>query len=77
MLRFSPARRQASTFTEAWRASPLTSHESHGRQELQPRATVPDFQSPNMHDELRLSVRKAPMQDAARETFTFRNKVGS
>lgn len=39
----------------------------------EPRATVPDFQGPWMHDELRYSVRKHLMQDAAKETFTFRN----
>jgi gluconate 2-dehydrogenase alpha chain len=38
-----------------------------------PRFTVPDFQGPQMHDELRYSVRKALMQDTAKETFTFRN----
>jgi gluconate 2-dehydrogenase alpha chain len=40
-----------------------------------PRATVPDFQGPRMHDELRYSVRKGLMQDTARETLTFRNKA--
>ncbi len=39
----------------------------------EPRATVPDFQGPAMHDELHYAVRKALMQDSARETFTFRN----
>ncbi len=38
------------------------------------RFTVPEFQSPAIHDELRFSVRKALMQDAARETVTFRNR---
>jgi gluconate 2-dehydrogenase alpha chain len=38
-----------------------------------PHFTVPDFQGPQMHDELRYSVRKALMQDSAKETFTFRN----
>jgi gluconate 2-dehydrogenase alpha chain len=37
------------------------------------RFTVPDFQGPQMHDELRYSVHKALMQDTAKETFTFRN----
>jgi gluconate 2-dehydrogenase alpha chain len=41
-----------------------------------PRATVPDFQGPEMHDELRYSVRKALMQDTAKETFTFRHTPG-
>lgn len=38
-----------------------------------PRFTVPDFQSPNSHDELRFSTRKALMQDNVREGMTFRN----
>lgn len=42
----------------------------------EPRATVPDFQGPAMHDELHYAVRKALMQDSARETFTFRNLPG-
>src|SRR6202790_4929759 len=37
------------------------------------RFTVPQFQSPAGHDELRFSVRKALMQDSTRETVTFRN----
>ncbi|GAC1667587.1 MAG: GMC family oxidoreductase [Steroidobacteraceae bacterium] len=37
------------------------------------RFTVPDFQSPAIHDELRFAVRKALMQDNTRETVTFRN----
>ena len=36
-------------------------------------ATVPDFQGPAMHDELRYSIRKGLMQDNTRETLTFRN----
>jgi gluconate 2-dehydrogenase alpha chain len=40
-----------------------------------PHFTVPDFQSPAMHDELRFDVRKALMQDNARETVTFRNEA--
>ena len=39
------------------------------------RDTVPDFQSPAMHDELRFAIRKALMVDAARETVTFRNTL--
>ena len=38
-----------------------------------PQFTVPDFQGPAMHDELRYSVRKAFMQDNTREAMTFRN----
>src|SRR5262245_20163694 len=37
------------------------------------RDTVPDFQSPSIHDELRFSVRKANMQDNAKVPVTFRN----
>lgn len=37
------------------------------------RETVPDFQGPAMHDELRFAIRKGLMVDAARETFTLRN----
>jgi len=40
-----------------------------------PRFTVPDFQSPAMHDELRFATRKALMQDNTREAITFRNNV--
>ena len=36
-------------------------------------STVPDFQGPQMHDELRYAVRKALMQDNTREAVTFRN----
>ncbi len=39
------------------------------------RFTVPEFQSPAIHDELRFSVHKALMQDSARETVTFRNQT--
>jgi len=46
-----------------------------GLERGEPRATVPDFQGPQMHDELRYAVRKALMQDNARETVTFRNKA--
>src|SRR6202140_143303 len=38
-----------------------------------PRYTVPDFQSPAIHDELRFSIRKAMMQDNVKEAVTFRN----
>jgi gluconate 2-dehydrogenase alpha chain len=37
------------------------------------RETVPHFQGPHMHDELRYSVRKGLMQDLTRETLTFRH----
>jgi gluconate 2-dehydrogenase alpha chain len=37
------------------------------------RETVPDFQSPAIHDELRFAVRKALMQDNVKEAVTFRN----
>jgi gluconate 2-dehydrogenase alpha chain len=40
------------------------------------RDTVPDFQGPHIHDELRYSVRKALMSDTARETVTFRHTPG-
>ena len=40
----------------------------------EPRFTVPDFQGPAMHDELRYSVRKGLMQDNTREAVTFRNR---
>src|ERR1051326_1531417 len=40
-----------------------------------PRQTVPDFQGPQMHDELRYATRKALMQDNTKETYTFRNSV--
>lgn len=35
--------------------------------------TVPDWQAPAMHDELKYAVRWGLMQDLARETLTFRN----
>ena len=38
-----------------------------------PRYTVPDFQSPAIHDELRFSIRKAMMQDNTKIAVTFRN----
>src|SRR5882757_9506207 len=39
------------------------------------RDTVPDFQSPAIHDELRFAIRKALMQDNVKETVTFRNSA--
>jgi gluconate 2-dehydrogenase alpha chain len=44
-----------------------------GLERGQPRFTVPDFQGPAIHDELRFDVRKALMQDNTREAVTFRN----
>src|SRR4051794_33511641 len=44
-----------------------------GLERGEPRFTVPDFQGPAMHDELRYSVRKALMQDNTKETLIFRN----
>ncbi|TFW31519.1 GMC family oxidoreductase [Massilia horti] len=38
-----------------------------------PQFTVPDWQAPQMHDELRYSIRKAFMQDNTKEAMTFRN----
>jgi gluconate 2-dehydrogenase alpha chain len=46
-----------------------------GLERGQPQFTVPDFQGPQMHDELRYSVRKGLMQDNTRETVTFRNQA--
>jgi gluconate 2-dehydrogenase alpha chain len=40
-----------------------------------PQNTVPDWQGPQIHDELRFSVRKAFMQDNTKEAMTFRNNV--
>jgi gluconate 2-dehydrogenase alpha chain len=40
------------------------------------RQTIPDFQSPPMHDELKHSVRHSLMQDSSVQTLTFRNFVG-
>jgi gluconate 2-dehydrogenase alpha chain len=37
------------------------------------RDTLPDFQIPNMHDELAYAVRYKLFQDASKETMTFRN----
>src|SRR5881275_2019277 len=44
-----------------------------GLERGEPRFTVPDFQGPQVHDELRYSIRKAMMQDNTREALTFRN----
>jgi gluconate 2-dehydrogenase alpha chain len=44
-----------------------------GLERGEPRYTVPDFQGPYVHDELRYSVRKALMQDNTKEAITFRN----
>jgi gluconate 2-dehydrogenase alpha chain len=46
-----------------------------GLERGQPQFTVPDFQGPHMHDELRFSVRKALMQDNTKEAITFRNNA--
>lgn len=46
-----------------------------GLERGEPRFTVPDFQGPQIHDELRYSIRKALMQDNAKETVTFRNAM--
>ena len=40
-----------------------------------PRQTVPDFQGPQIHDELRYATRKALMQDNTKETYTFRHTL--
>lgn len=42
----------------------------------QMRQTIPDFQSPTMHDELKYSVRHALMQNPSVQTLSFRNFVG-
>jgi gluconate 2-dehydrogenase alpha chain len=41
-----------------------------------PRFTSPDFQSPEIHDELRFAVRKAMMEDNVREAITLRHSAG-
>ncbi|TCS36276.1 gluconate 2-dehydrogenase alpha chain [Paucimonas lemoignei] len=46
-----------------------------GLERGEPRFTVPDFQGPQIHDELRYSVRKALMQDNTKEAMTFRNQA--
>ena len=40
------------------------------------RQTVPDFQSPAMHDELKYSIRHSLMENPAVQTLTFRNFPG-
>jgi gluconate 2-dehydrogenase alpha chain len=45
-----------------------------GLERGKPRFTVPDFQGPGVHDELRFDIRKALMQDNTREAVTFRNR---
>lgn len=45
-----------------------------GLERGEPRFTVPDFQGPEMHDELRYAVRKELITNPARETYTFRNR---
>lgn len=45
-----------------------------GLERGQDRRTVPDFQSPAMHDELAYAVRHGLMQDVSKETVTFRNR---
>lgn len=40
------------------------------------RDTIPDFQSPSMHDELKHSIRHALMQNPATQTLSFRNFPG-
>ena len=46
-----------------------------GLERGEPRHTVPDFQAPGMHDELRYATRKALMQDNTKETYTFRHTL--
>lgn len=46
-----------------------------GLERGEPRFTVPDFQGPQMHDELRYSMRRELMQNTAKETVTFRNSA--
>jgi gluconate 2-dehydrogenase alpha chain len=46
-----------------------------GLERGQTRATVPEFQSPGIHNELRFDVRKALMQDNTREPVSFRNQA--
>ncbi len=42
----------------------------------EPRWPSPDFQGPNVHDELKYTRRHALHQNTASETFTFRNHGG-
>src|ERR1700729_3643943 len=46
-----------------------------GLERGQKRETVPEFQSPGIHDELRFDVRTALMQDNTREPVSFRNQA--
>src|SRR3954470_18272119 len=46
-----------------------------GLERGRPRDTVPDFQSPAMHDELSYAVRLNLMQDLAKEPGTMRNRA--
>ena len=46
-----------------------------GLERGEPRDTVPDFQGPHMHDELRYATRLGLTQDTAKETLTFRHTV--
>lgn len=46
-----------------------------GLERGRPRDTVPDFQSPAVHDELRFAVRKALMQDNVREPMSLRHAL--
>jgi gluconate 2-dehydrogenase alpha chain len=47
-----------------------------GLEQGQMRRTVPGWQSPAMHDELRYDVQHEMMIDVSRQTLTFRNLVG-
>ena len=42
----------------------------------EPRWTTPDYQVPQVHDELKYQRRGHTHQDAAKETYTFRNTAG-
>ena len=46
-----------------------------GLEHGEPRDTVPDFQGPQIRDELRYAIRKAMTQDTAKETLIFRHTV--
>jgi gluconate 2-dehydrogenase alpha chain len=46
-----------------------------GLERGEPRFTVPDFQGPHIHDELRYAVRKEFIQDASTEAYSFRNNA--
>jgi Choline dehydrogenase and related flavoproteins len=47
-----------------------------GLERGRPRRTVPDFQAPLMHDEMRYAVRQAFMQNVAKEPITLRHRDG-